>query len=320
MHQANCLNEQNEKFILLHTKHRKVIIMLRIFALLLIISSILKAQLDCDVTINIQSIPAATERLQNFERDIENYMNSNKWSTEDLGGERIKCSMNIFFASMSGENNYQTQVFIGSRRPVYQGNNKTDKNTITLRVFDDKWEFTYDKSQSLYRNETQFDALTDFLDFYAYLIVGFDFDSYSKQGGTPYFQKAMALVNQASTGSKGWDRATGTTYSRYGLAEEVNNPNNQPFREGWYLYHYKGLDWLATKPESAYKNMIKLIDNIANLKKTSPRGLLFRNFFETKYEELADVFKGYNDKSVYQLLVSVDQAHQNAYDQAVKGK
>ena len=294
--------------------------MLRIIPLLLIFCSGALAQLDCDVTINLGSISYASDRLQNFEQDIENYMNSNKWSTEDLGEEKIKCTINIFFVGVSGENNYQVQAFIGSSRPIYIGDNKSDRKSPMVRIFDDKWEFTYVKGQPLYKNETQFDPLTDFLDYYAYIILGFDFDSYSKQGGAPYFQKAMSLVNQASSGSKGWDRATGNTYSRYGFAEDLNNPKNQPFREGWYLYHYKGLDWLATKPESAYKNMIKFIQNIADLKKTSPRGVLFRIFFETKYEELADIFKGYGDKSIYRLLVSVDQAHQNAYDEAVKEK
>lgn len=86
------------------------------------------------------------------------------------------------------------------------------------------------------------------------------------------------------------------------------------------MYHYKGLDLLATKPEAAYKNMTKFIENIAEIKKTTPRGLLFRTFFETKYEELADVFKGSSDRSVYELLVKVDQAHQTSYEQAAKGQ
>jgi len=294
--------------------------MLRLLAFLLLFAASAFAQLDCDVTINIQAIPNAADKLQNFKRDIENYMNSNKWSTEDLGGEKIKCSINIFFVATTGEDNYQAQAFIGSRRPIYNGDNKTDKNAIMLRIFDDKWDFTYSKSQTLYRNETQFDPLTDFLDYYAYLIVGFDFDSYRKQGGTPYFQKAMTFVNQASSGSKGWDRAAGNIYSRYGLIEEINNPKYEPFREGFYLYHYKGLDWLSTKPDAAYKNMVTLVQNIADIKKFSPRGILFRIFFETKYEELAEVFKGYGDNSIYPLLISVDQAHQKAYDKAVKGK
>lgn len=293
--------------------------MLRISAFLFVVTVYSIAQIECDVTINTQSIPAATDRLQSFERDIENYINSNKWSTEDLGGEKIKCSMNIFFVSSSGDNSYQAQVFIGSTRPVYVGNTASNRKSPMLRIFDDKWEFSYTRGQPLYRNDTQFDPLTDFIDFYMYLILGFDFDSYEKLGGTPYFLKAQTLVNQAPSGNKGWERGTATTYNKYMLAEEINSPKYQPFREGWYLYHYKGLDLLATKPDVAYKNMVKFIENIAEIRKTTPRGILFRTFFETKYEELADVFRGYNDKKIYQLLISVDQAHQNAYEQAAKG-
>jgi hypothetical protein len=154
-----------------------------------------------------------------------------------------------------------------------------------------------------------------------YMIVGFDFDSYDLLGGTQYFQKALTLVNQAPASSKGWDRGTATTYSKFSLADEINNPKNRPFREGYFLYHYKGLDLLATQPETAYESMITLLKNISTLKKTAnPRAIIFRTFFETKYEELADVFKGYSDASVYQLLVQVDPAHINAYEQAAKRK
>lgn len=294
--------------------------MLRICAFILAFSAYSFAQIECEVTINTQSIPSAADRLHSFKQDIENYINSNKWSTDDLGGEKIKCSLNIFFVSATGDNTYQAQAFIGSTRPVYIGNNKSDRKSPMIRIFDDKWEFTYTRGQPLYRNDAQFDALTDFIDFYMYIILGFDFDSYEKLGGTPYFLKAQTLVNQAPSSNKGWDRGTTTTYNKYTFAEEINNPKFQPFREGWYLYHYRGLDLLATKPEAAYKNMTKFIENIAEIRKTTPRGILFRTFFETKYEELADVFKGYGDKKIYQLLISVDQAHQNAYEQAAKGQ
>ena len=206
--------------------------MLRIYTFIFLLASYASAQIECDVTINIQSIPVAADRLQTFEQDIENYINSNKWSTHDLGGEKIKCSMTIFFVGVSGDNSYQAQAFIGSVRPVYIGDMKSDRKSPMVRIFDDKWEFTYTRGQPLYRNESQFDALTDFIDFYMYLILGFDFDSYEKLGGTQYFLKAQTLVNQAPSGSKGWERGTVTTYNKYVLAEDINDPKNQPFREG----------------------------------------------------------------------------------------
>lgn len=293
----------------------------RILTLAVVFSSIAAAQIDCDVTVNFDNVSTVQDRLQSFEQDIENYINSNKWATDDLGGEKIRCTINIFFVGASGENTYQAQAFIASTRPVYVGNKPSQRQSIMMRVFDDKWEFTYIKGQPLQRNDSQFDALTDFIDYYMYMIVGFDCDSYDPLGGTSYFQKALTLANQAPTSSRGWDRGASTSYNRYNIAEEINNPKNRPFRDGFYQYHYKGLDLLATKPETAFKNIIALINNIAELKKTSnPRAILFRTFFDTKYEEIADLFKNYPDKNVFQLLYSVDPAHINAYEQAARGK
>ncbi len=293
--------------------------MCRLLFLLLITTSYGLSQIECDVTINYQSVSFAADRLQNFENDLENYINSQRWTTDDLGGEKIKCTINIFFTAASDDNRYSAQAFIGSQRPIFAGKNPSGKNTSMVRIFDDKWDFTYVKGQPLFKNDTQFDPLTDFIDFYMYLILGFDYDSYQPGSGTPFFQKSYTMCNQAPSSASGWDRATGSAYSKYGLIEDILNPKFQPFREGFYLYYFKGLDLLATKPEKAYANMIQLLNNIAQLKKTSnPRSVLFKIFFEAKYGELADVFKGYSDRSVYQLLVSIDQAHQAAYDEAVK--
>lgn len=295
--------------------------MVRLSALVILLTTYSFAQIDCDVTVNFEKISFAADQLQNFERDIENYINSQRWSNDDIGGEKIKCTMSIFFVGGSEDNFYQAQVFIGSQRPIFIGKNPSSKNTSVVRIFDDKWEFTYTKGQPLYRNETQFDALTDFIDFYMYLIMGFDYDSYEVQSGTSYFQKAYTMCNQAPSNAKGWDRGSGATYSKYTLMGEILNPKNQPFREGWYSYHYRGLDLLATKPETGYKNMVKMIQNIADLKKTTnPRAILFKTFFEVKYGELAEVFKKYEDKSIYQLLISLDQTHQTAYEEALKKK
>jgi hypothetical protein len=294
--------------------------MLRTFVLLLVVSAIGYAQIDCDVTVNLEQVSAAREKLGNFERDVENYINSQKWSTADLGGEKIKCTVNIFFTSAS-DANYKAQVFIGSSRPIFVGKNPSSKSTPMVRIFDDKWDFSYVDGQPLFRNESQYDALTDFLDFYMLMIMGFDFDSYEKLGGTEYFRKAFTLCNQAPSNANGWDRGTGSTYSKYNLLEEVLNPNNQPFREGWYAYHFRGLDLLATKPEKGYENMLVLLNNIKKLKQNSnPRALLFKNFFDTKYGELAESFKGYSDAGVYQLLVQLDQSHQSAYEDALKSR
>jgi hypothetical protein len=275
------------------------------------------AQIDCQVTVNMDIIQGSNkEQLQNFAQDIQTYISSNKWAGDDYDGEKIKCTLNIFFMTQTGDNSYTAEIFLGSQRPIYK--DPSAKHTAMVRIVDDRWEFTYTKNQPLYRNEQQFNALTTFIDFYMYLIVGFDYDSYEPQGGTKYFQKCFVFANQAPTSSKGWDRNP-SGYSRLTLIEEIMNPKYQPFREGFYLYHYKGLDMLAKHPDEAYKNMIAVLQSIADQKKLgNPRALIFKNFFDAKYMELGEIFKNYESKSVYQLLIAVDQAHQSTYEEAAR--
>jgi len=129
--------------------------MLRTFVLIffcIVVSAIGYAQVDCDVTVNFEQVSAAKDKLNNFERDVENYINSQKWSTADLGGEKIKCTINIFFTSASDGNSYKAQAFIGSSRPIFVGKRSSTKNTPMLRIFDDKWDFVYVDGQPLFRN------------------------------------------------------------------------------------------------------------------------------------------------------------------------
>ncbi len=294
--------------------------MLRFIFIYFIVAVIGYAQIDCNVTVNLDQISSAKDRLQTLEQDLESYINSQKWSNEDLGGEKVKCTINIFITGASDPNSYTAQAFVGSSRPVFVGKNPSAKSTPMVRIFDDKWEFTYVSGQPLYRNETQFDPLTDFLDFYILTILGFDYDSYEKSSGTPYFRKAFTICNQAPSNAKGWERASGSTYAKYNLLEELLNPNNQLFREGWYSYHFRGLDLLATKPDKGFENIQVMLNNIKKIKEISnPRAILFKSFFDTKYGELADIMKGFNDKSVFQLLIQLDQAHQTAYEEAARG-
>ncbi len=275
------------------------------------------AQVDCQVTINTDKLPGATkDLLQNFVNDLQNYINSTKWSREDIGDYKIKCSISIFFTSGSGDNSYTAQMFIGSSRPIYNGDTPTEKNTAMLRLFDDQWNFTYIRYQPLIHDETRFDELLSFIDYYMNIVVGYDFDSYKALSGTPYFQRAMSICNMAPSSATGWAR-TSTIYNRYGFAEELLSPKYQPFREGMFNYHYNGLDLLATKPDQGLKNIIAFLQSTQSVKSmVNPRSLLIKTFFDTKYLELADIFKNYQDKNVFQLLSSIDPAHQTTYEQA----
>jgi len=269
-------------------------------------------QIEAQVTVNLDQIPGSSrDPLQSFGADIQKYINSNKWTTEDIGNDKIQVSISIFFTSIPSTNTYDAQFFIGSSRPVY----KSEKNTAMLRLVDDSWEFTYVKNQPLYRDETHFDPLMSFINYYMYLVLGYDFDSYSPPlSGTPYFEKAIAICAQAPGSAKGWDRSTSGAFSKYSFVEELLNAKYQTIREGMYLYNYKGIDYLTVKPDLAYKNIIRFIQNVADFKRSvNPRSLVVKAFFDAKYQELAEIFREYPDKSILQLLSTVDPSHESTY-------
>jgi hypothetical protein len=220
--------------------------------------------------------------------------------------------MSIFFLSGTADNRYSARVFIGSQRPIYRSN----KGTLLLRLFDDKWDFTYNPGQAFRHNETQFDALLSFLDFYACLIIGYDADTYAELGGTQYIQRASDIAARGgSENSTGWAK-TGTSYSRQQVVEDLLNSKYASIRRAYFIYHFHGLDMLETSQNRALDNMLYAIDLIGKAQKAENTALLLaRVFFEAKYQEIADRFADYPDRSVIGKFADYDPTHQRDYEQ-----
>ncbi len=275
-------------------------------------------ELNCEVTVNLEKIPSAVrDNLRNFADDVRRYMNDTRWTNEDFAGDKIKCTINIFFQNGTPEGRYTAQAFIGSQRPVYIGNEKSDKASPIVRILDDRWEFNYVPNQRMVQDEFQFDPLTDFLDFYAYLIIGLDVETYSELAGTRYFQKAINICTQASATAFGKDwQVAGAAYSRYGIVEELLNPKTQPFRFSFFSYHFDGIDLLATEPAKGLETMLNAIEAIGDLRqKQNPRSIVIKAFFDAKYLEIAEAFQRFPDRNVYRRLSAADPAHQSTYEE-----
>lgn len=289
---------------------------------LLISQSLLIAQeLDCDVTINTQQLTSdALENLSDFAAQVKQYMNNTRWTKEDFGNDRITCTMNIFIKGSPGTGRYVAQVFIGSRRKIWdlKTNKPTEKNSATLRILDENWEFSYTRGVPLTRNEYKFDALTSFLDFYAYVILGFDYDSYESMAGTPHFQKALDIFNlsRSSGRFKGWEFPGSGTYSRTRFINEIMNADFNAFRVALYEYHSEGLDRITKDQSTALTKMFEAVNAIGNVKKRiNQPSVIIKMFFDTKYLELCDIFQTYHDEKVYEKLSAIDPSHQKSYEE-----
>jgi hypothetical protein len=291
-----------------------------VFGLIMLLPLFIYAQeLDVTVTVNSEQLATAErERVEVFGKQIQDYLNNNKFTNQPWDGERIKCYFNVVFQNASDEVTYSAQVVIASQRPIYGTNNSSKM----LYVLDNSWKFKYEKNQAMYFNQSNFDPLTSFLDYYAYVIIGFDTDSFYSLGGSEYFQKALdiTLKGGASQFAKGWQTES-TAFNRRVLLDNLLNARYQVFRQDFFNYHYNGIDLIGSSKadlrQLGMDNIVKLIKDLDRMKdQIDWRSVLLRVFFDAKAVEIVDVLKNYPDKTIFDVLKRIDASHTTKYDEA----
>ncbi len=270
-------------------------------------------ELNCKVTVNYEGLPALNrELLTDFANVIETYLNNTQFTGESWDGQKIDCAFNIFFTSASGDNDYAAQVVVVSTRPVY----KSIRQSTMLTINDPIWTFRYVKNQPLYFNQSTFDPVTSFLDYYANIIIGSDWDTWEELGGTPYFNRAFNIVNLGANSAykKGWERSN-ATYSRWGLCEDLLNDKYRRFREAIFVY-YVGVDEYQINKTAALEKIVNVINVLSDMKsKVDINSVLIRTFFDAKYGEIIDLLRGYPDPTIFTKLKKIDPPHSAKYDE-----
>jgi hypothetical protein len=296
----------------------KKAICLSVILLFLSTASVIPQELNCKVSINTESIQSAQrDYLRNFASDIERYMNNTRFTNEDLDGERIQCNLDIVLTTASSDNRFTAQVVVASQRPIYIGDDISDRSTPVLRVLDNNWQFNYMPNQRMNHDEMVFDPLTSFLDFYAYLAIGLDLETYVPMSGSACFQKANKIVQLASSSSyaKDWQQ-TSASYSKFGIIDELTNMKYNSFRTSFNNYYYDGVDLFTTQKQTALANMLKAIESINELRQRyNPTSVIVKQFFDAKFREIAESFYNYSDRNVYEALSNYDQEHRSTYQE-----
>ena len=290
--------------------------MKNILSFFLILTSVISAQeLNCNVTVNFENLPVANrERLVDFASVIEGYLNTARYTNNDYA-TKIECSMSIFFLSAAGDFDYSAQIVVSSLRPVY----KSERNSPMLAINDNQWQFQYQPGQSLYANQTTFDPLTSFLDYYALVIIGMDSDTFEPFGGTSEFRRAMDIVNLGATSPKntGW-LPSSSVYNRAGLVGDILRDRYSVFRGSIFDYHY-GVDIYSQNKELAQQKIVELIDILWKMYEQSGsiNSVYVRTFFETKYGEIVELLRFYPDTEIFSKLKKIDPPHTAKYDAAI---
>jgi hypothetical protein len=284
---------------------------MRSILLLILITAILRSQaqeLNCKVTVNAEQIQTSDRAVfKDMELSFANFLNTRKWTNDSYKNhEKINCSIFINISKMHSIGNFSANVQITAARPVYNSNYET----VLFNFADREWDFEYIESLPLeYNDNSYITNLTSMLAFYAYIILGMDYDSFSELGGTPYFQKALAVVNNAQSSARpGW-QSLGSNRNRYGLIESINNPQMLELRKNTYRYHRLGLDIFEKSPEQSRQVVLNALKSVKQAWTVFPNSIFIISFFDTKSAELVNLFSDANlniKREAYDLLTSLD--------------
>jgi hypothetical protein len=284
--------------------------------LLLFVSSVLTAQeFRCNITISSQKIKGANQNLfRTMQSDLYEFMNNRKW-TEHIYSydEKIRCNIFIQLDEQIAADEFKGSIQVQLTRPVFN----SSYETTLLNIKDNDFHCRYVEFQPLEFNETSNrDNLTNILAFYAYVILGFDYDSFSPEGGTPYFQKAQAIVNNSQNASqKGW-KAFESERNRYWLVENIMNKSYSGYRNCMYQYHRMGLDVMADRPDEGRASIAEALREIQTVFRRRPNIYILQMFFDSKSDELVNIFsKTYPDERnrVTAILNEVDPSNGTKY-------
>ncbi len=291
-----------------------------LFFLLLILPFMsYQQELRCNVQINSQKIQGTNRQVfQTLQTAVYEFLNNTSWTNHIYGqDERIECNIMLTLSEQIGSDEFKGSIQIQSRRPVFG----TSYNTTMLNIVDNNLHFRYVEFDQLEFSENRHDNnLTAILAYYAYVILGFDYDSFSYLGGTEYFQLAEKIVNNAQNATeRGWKAYEGNRKNRYWLVENVLNSRYRPLREVYYKYHRLGLDRMSDKLAEGRAEIAEVLTNVQRVyrEKPDPQMYYLQLFFDAKSDELVNIFSESfpaEKTRVLNILNEVDNANASKYN------
>lgn len=279
-------------------------------------AGLMAQEFDCDVSINDRQISGVSyDYVSELETDLENYINGYRWTNDRYQDfERIKCSMQIVLTGVDTNFNYTAEIALTMRRPIYN----TNQESLAILFSDNNWRFYYPQNKNMVHDELQFDDLTSFVDFYVYVMLGFDYDSFEELGGSRFYGEAHTVFELGqNSGSQGWGRSIGAQRNRYGLITGITSPANEDFRRAIYRYHRFGLDQFTMQPAESRNEVLTALELIRENKQLTNNNYLFDIFFSSKYTEIVAIFRDADAEirtRAYNLLRNVDPAHTSEYE------
>lgn len=256
--------------------------------------------------------------FETLQQELYDFVNNSKWTNYVYKPEeRIEGTILITVEQRSGED-FRAKMNVALRRPVY----KSSYNTALFNYIDKDCDFKYVEFQPLEYSDNVFESnLTSTIAFYLYMYLGLDGDSFSKNGGSPYYAKAQNIVNMGQNArEKGW-KAFESQKNRYWLVENLTNPAYSSVREAMYRYHRYGLDLMADDVEAGRAGVNESLELLRKANRERPGLFILQLFLEAKREELINIYSQASpmDKTkAVNILKEIDPANANRYQKILE--
>jgi hypothetical protein len=279
----------------------------------------LKAQVNVVPKPQIQVTTVDREVLDALKRVIEEFLNNTKWTNDVFQiQERINCSFQLTIESMAN-GNFSASLIINANRPVFNAS----INSTVINFKDDFVDFSFNRDQIMQYSENQFrDNLTSTFAFWVYMILGYDYDTFSLEGGTKYFILAQQIATLAQTsGSRGWNQNESSKRNRFFIIDNHLNSLYKPLREAYYNYHRQGLDLMFSDMEKARRNIIQSLKTLEAIQNARFGNVNLQIFTLAKREEIVNIFSKAETgekTEVIAVLKKIDPSNGENYDAILK--
>ena len=263
-------------------------------------------ELNCTVEINSDQVTGTnTSVFSTLQEAITEYLNSTKFSNAQIAtNEKIECRLFLTVAEYN-DDVIKGNLQIQSTRPVYN----TNYTTTLFNFKDDNIEFTYREGEPLIFSENSIENnLTAILDYYAYLILAIDFDTFSLNGGQQFFDRAQNIVQMSqNAGEIGW-KSFDDRRNRAAVLNSFTEPGTSVIRNLLYEYHRKGLDEMSTSPAKGRAVITRALDYLQKIYQSQPMSVALNIWHDAKLDELINIYSQGSQEErdgVYELLYSL---------------
>ena len=296
--------------------------MKKILISLFILAAVLQVRAQdfrCSISLNAQRLPGTnTEKFNALQQELYKFVNDRKWCQYTFKmDERIECSIIINLKNQTGDA-YLADLNIQLQRPVFKSSYKTS----VLNFVDVAAGFTYVDGDPLeYVEGSNISQLTSLIAFYLNFFLAVDFDTFSLNGGSPYYAKCSNIINlnQAANITKepGWTSFEGGQKNRYWLIENVTNTSYGEFREFFYQYHRLGLDVMAETPDVGRAAILESLRLLQKVNQKRSALYLMTIITQTKQQEFIEIFKEgtpTEKQQALQILKQIDPSNATKYE------